>query len=119
MCGICGELSTRPVSERSLAAMAGSLEHRGPDHGATFVASGATAGFGFRRLSIIDLRPAANQPLANEDGSIQLVCNGEIYNFRDLRRDLETRGHRFRSRSDSERTASSSPEHATTRSQQW
>jgi asparagine synthase (glutamine-hydrolysing) len=102
MCGICGELSTQSVSERSLAAMAGSLEHRGPDHGATFVAAGAAAGFGFRRLSIIDLRPAANQPLANEDGSVQLIFNGEIYNFQELRRGLVSRGHVFRSNADSE-----------------
>ena len=102
MCGICGEVSAGAVSEPSLVAMAGSLEHRGPDHAASYVAPNATAGFGFRRLSIIDLRSAANQPLGNEDGSVQLVFNGEIYNFQELRRGLVARGHVFRSNSDSE-----------------
>lgn len=102
MCGICGEVSGGGVTEPALAAMAGSLEHRGPDHGASYVAPGAAAGFGFRRLSIIDLRAAANQPLGNEDGSVQLVFNGEIYNFQELRRGLVSRGHVFRSNTDSE-----------------
>ena len=102
MCGICGEVSAGGVTEPALVAMAGSLEHRGPDHGASYVAPGAAAGFGFRRLSIIDLRAAANQPLGNEDGSVQLVFNGEIYNFQELRRGLVSRGHVFRSNTDSE-----------------
>ena len=102
MCGICGELSAGGVTEPALVAMADSLEHRGPDHGASYVAPGGAAGFGFRRLSIIDLRAAANQPLGNEDGSVQLVFNGEIYNFQELRRDLVSRGHVFRSHTDSE-----------------
>ena len=102
MCGICGEVSAGAVTELSLVAMAGSLEHRGPDHGGSYVAPGAAAGLGFRRLSIIDLRSAANQPLANEDGSVQLVFNGEIYNFQELRRGLVSRGHVFRSNTDSE-----------------
>ena len=100
MCGICGEVSSTPVSERSLSAMSGSLQHRGPDHGASFVDQGA--GLGFRRLSIIDLRAAGNQPMANEDGSIHVVFNGEIYNFQQLRRGLVSRGHTFRSNTDSE-----------------
>jgi asparagine synthase (glutamine-hydrolysing) len=102
MCGICGEVSAGAVTEPSLVAMAGSLQHRGPDHGASYVAPGAVAGLGFRRLSIIDLRSAANQPLANEDGSVHLVFNGEIYNFQELRRGLVSRGHAFRSNTDSE-----------------
>ena len=105
MCGICGELSFSPdlkVEERSLLAMASRLEHRGPDHGAAYVAPDGRAGLGFRRLSIIDLRAAANQPLGNEDGSVQLVFNGEVYNFRELRKGLVARGHQFRSNADSE-----------------
>ena len=61
--------------------MADRLQHRGPDHGATYLSADGQAGLGFRRLSIIDLRSAANQPIGNEDGAIQLVFNGEIYNF--------------------------------------
>ena len=105
MCGICGELSfvpERPVTEHALAAMTATLCHRGPDHGATYCSRNGRAGLGFRRLSIIDLRPAANQPIGNEDDSIQLVFNGEIYNFQELRKGLVARGHRFRSASDSE-----------------
>ena len=105
MCGICGELSfagQRPVSEQSLAAMSAAIRHRGPDHGATYLSPDASAGLGFRRLSIIDLRVAANQPIGNEDHAIQLVFNGEIYNFQELRRGLVARGHTFRSNADSE-----------------
>src|SRR5262245_37523635 len=105
MCGISGELSfdpRRPVSHQTMGRMATTLRHRGPDHGATWVSSDSRLGFGFRRLSIIDLRAVAHQPIGNEDGSIQLVFNGEIYNYRDLRRELVARGHQFRSNADSE-----------------
>jgi len=105
MCGICGELSFDPgrsVSHEAMGRMAASLRHRGPDHGATWVSGDGRAGFGFRRLSIIDLRAVAHQPIGNEDGSIQVVFNGEIYNFRELRRDLVGQGHQFRSNADSE-----------------
>lgn len=105
MCGFCGELSLerhRPVSEPALGAMAATLLHRGPDHGATYVSRDGVAGLGFRRLSIIDVSAAAHQPMGNEDGAIQLVFNGEIYNFKELRRRLVTQGHTFRSQADSE-----------------
>ena len=104
MCGICGELSfdDATVDEPAVTAMVASLCHRGPDHGATFVAGNARVGLGFRRLSIIDLRSAANQPIGNEDGTIQLIFNGEIYNYRELRAPLVAAGHHFRSNSDSE-----------------
>jgi asparagine synthase (glutamine-hydrolysing) len=104
MCGICGELRIDggEVDDRALTAMTLRIAHRGPDHGATYCAPGLAAGLGFRRLSIIDLREAANQPIPNEDGSIQLVFNGEIYNFQELRKGLVARGHQFRSQSDSE-----------------
>jgi asparagine synthase (glutamine-hydrolysing) len=82
--------------------MAATLCHRGPDHGASYVSPDGTAALGFRRLSIIDLRAAAHQPIANEDGTVQLVFNGEIYNYRDLRARLLANGHTFRSESDSE-----------------
>jgi asparagine synthase (glutamine-hydrolysing) len=103
MCGICGELSyDAPVAERWLAAMSGTLSHRGPDHQATYLGREDRIGLGFRRLSIIDLRSAAHQPIGNEDGTIQLVFNGEIYNYRELRAPLAAGGHAFRSNSDSE-----------------
>ncbi len=105
MCGICGELSfdsERPVSNDAMSAMATTLRHRGPDHGTTWLSAEGRLGFGFRRLSIIDLRSVANQPIGNEDGSIQLVFNGEIYNYRELRRELLASGHEFRSNADSE-----------------
>ena len=104
MCGICGELrfDGGPVDDGALARMTAAIAHRGPDHGATYRGSGLRAGLGFRRLSIIDLREAANQPIPNEDGSIQLVFNGEIYNYREIREGLIARGHQFRSDGDSE-----------------
>ena len=105
MCGICGELSVAgraPVNPAAVEAMTLRIPHRGPDHGAVFTSDRGQVGLGFRRLSIIDLRSAANQPIGNEDGSVQLVFNGEIYNYRDLRPGLVERGHQFRSNSDSE-----------------
>ena len=105
MCGICGEFAFGqgpPVNERVVSAMASTLCHRGPDHGAAFVSGDARAALGFRRLSIIDLRSAAHQPIGNEDGAVQLVFNGEIYNYRELRAGLVANGHQFRSEADSE-----------------
>ncbi len=78
------------------------LVHRGPDAFGIHVSPDGVAGLGFRRLKIIDLSPSANQPMPNEDGSIQLVFNGEIYNFAAIRDRLVSAGHRFRSRSDTE-----------------
>jgi len=79
--------------------MADTMRHRGPDDSG--VETFGRAGFGFRRLSIIDLE-GSHQPLANEDKSVRLVCNGEIYNYLDLRDQLEQRGHRFSTRGDAE-----------------
>jgi asparagine synthase (glutamine-hydrolysing) len=104
MCGICGMAGGDPVDREVLARMARSLYHRGPDDEGFFVRhydDGAAVGLGFRRLSIIDL-DSGNQPLGNEDGSLQLVFNGELYNFRELRRELEARGHRFSTKGDAE-----------------
>jgi len=80
--------------------MTDTLVHRGPDDRGTFEEPGV--GLGHRRLSIIDLSPAGRQPMANEDGSLLIVYNGEIYNFKELRRGLEERGHVFISHSDTE-----------------
>ena len=103
MCGICGELAFgRPVSGGTIRAMRDALVHRGPDSDGVYVAPGARAGLGFRRLRIIDLTANASQPMSNEDGSVQVVFNGEIYNFQSIRADLVARGHQFRSKSDTE-----------------
>ncbi|MBU0566545.1 asparagine synthase (glutamine-hydrolyzing) [bacterium] len=109
MCGICGKLNFdgRPVDEGLIRKMCSVLAHRGPDdegvytskHGARSTEHGI--GLGHRRLSIIDL-DTGHQPMSNEDGSIRIVYNGEVYNFLRLREDLEKKGHRFRTRSDTE-----------------
>jgi asparagine synthase (glutamine-hydrolysing) len=101
MCGITGIAAARgPAPELSrLEAMNGVLKHRGPDDAGYHLQGGV--GFGMRRLSIIDLTTGA-QPLHNESGSVSVVFNGEIYNFRELRADLEGRGHRFSTHSDGE-----------------
>src|SRR5262245_36128937 len=103
MCGIAGVLDFRPgaaVPGHLLEAMGKVLEHRGPDQGAVFQDGGI--GLVARRLKIIDLSPAGSQPIPNEDGSIQLVYNGEIFNHEPLRRELEVLGHKFRGRCDAE-----------------
>lgn len=102
MCGIAGVRFTdwrRPVEPDRLRAMAGAIAHRGPDGEGTFCAPGI--GLAHRRLAIVDLE-GGRQPLGNEDGSVQVVFNGEIYNYRELRRELEARGHRFATDSDTE-----------------
>jgi asparagine synthase (glutamine-hydrolysing) len=104
MCGICGELTfgEAPVRAETIVAMRDRLVHRGPDDQGVWVSPARRAGLGFRRLRIIDLSAAANQPMANEDGSVRVVFNGEIYNFRELRGQLLARGHQFRTQSDTE-----------------
>jgi asparagine synthase (glutamine-hydrolysing) len=100
MCGICGIASTDGSADPGrLAAMSATLVHRGPDSFGEYV-DGAVA-LAARRLSIIDLE-TGDQPIANEDGSIHVVQNGEIYNYRELRRELERAGHRFRTHGDTE-----------------
>lgn len=102
MCGIAGQLNFdgQSADPRLLTSMASRLSHRGPD-GVGIHASGP-AGLAHRRLKIIDLTEAARQPMTNEDGSIWLTYNGEIYNFAEVRRELERLGHRFTSATDSE-----------------
>jgi asparagine synthase (glutamine-hydrolysing) len=101
VCGIAGKLNLdgRPISRTLMAGMADPLSHRGPDDEGHYVAG--SVGLVSRRLSIIDL-DTGRQPIANEDGTVWVVLNGEIYNFVELRRDLEQRGHRFRTRTDTE-----------------
>ncbi|MHB8836284.1 MAG: asparagine synthase (glutamine-hydrolyzing) [Candidatus Methylomirabilia bacterium] len=103
MCGICGFVfsdAARPAPPGVLERMTDALAHRGPDDRGTFSEPGCA--LGHRRLSIIDLSPAGRQPMENEDGSLQIVFNGEIYNYRDLRPGLEQAGHVFHSASDTE-----------------
>ena len=102
MCGICGIFepeSTRVVQRSTLKAMADTLHHRGPDDEGFY--SCGPVGLAHRRLSIIDLE-GGHQPLSNEDGSVWIVFNGEIYNFAELNRQFLSAGHSFRTRSDTE-----------------
>ena len=103
MCGIAGALAREPdgrAPEGAVELAAAAMVHRGPD-GFGFFHHGPVA-LAHRRLSIIDLSDAGRQPMTNEDGQIAIVVNGEIYNHAELRADLEAKGHRFRSASDSE-----------------
>lgn len=99
MCGICGIISEARLEPGELDPMLKAIAHRGPDDEGVFIAGGV--GLGNRRLSIIDL-PGGRQPLSNEDGTVWVVHNGEIYNHVVLRQALEQQGHVFRTRSDTE-----------------
>jgi len=103
MCGICGIVNNDPsavIEPAVIRHMRDTLAHRGPDDEGVYLAAGVA--LGHRRLSIIDLRPEGRQPMANEDGTVQIVFNGEIYNFAEHYQWLIGRGHRFRSRTDTE-----------------
>ena len=103
MCGIAGKLnfsSKNPVSLSLLQAMSKALKHRGPDDEGFYV--NGNIGMAHSRLKIIDTSDAARQPMVNEDGTCRIVCNGEIYNFRELRKELIKKGHSFVSGSDTE-----------------
>ncbi|NND06798.1 MAG: asparagine synthase (glutamine-hydrolyzing) [Saprospiraceae bacterium] len=102
MCGICGILAfdkNRRVTQEEMVDMSVETIHRGPDDDGTYISG--HVGLGFRRLSIIDLS-GGHQPLSNEDGTIWIVFNGEVYNFRTLRKELEQKGHIFKSNTDTE-----------------
>jgi len=102
MCGICGKLIFKDIipHAESIQAMCNTIVHRGPDGEGVYTAP--HIGMGQRRLSIIDLASNACPPLTNEDQTLWLVFNGEIYNFQELRRKLQARGHRFATNSDTE-----------------
>jgi asparagine synthase (glutamine-hydrolysing) len=102
MCGIVGAMSSGSIDAGVLDRMRDDLAHRGPDHSASWLSSDGKVGLGHRRLAIIDLLPEANQPFASHDGRFLLVYNGELYNYRELKKELETHGVRFRTASDSE-----------------
>src|SRR5262245_17574000 len=103
MCAICGIAYpvrlNRCVDRTRVVAMRDALAHRGPDYASAWI--GHTAGLGHRRLSIIDLA-GGHQPMSNEDGTVWITFNGEIYNHRDLRSILKERGHLYRGQSDTE-----------------
>lgn len=110
MCGICGKicLDGQIVDRRLIERMCRALTHRGPDDAGVYLQNGddgqaaVNIGLGHRRLSIIDLSPMGRQPMSNEDGTVWIAFNGEIYNYKPLRKTLEQKGHRFKSDTDTE-----------------
>ena len=100
MCGIAGFSGNLDI--QVLRKMSAAILHRGPDDEGEFYDAAKGVGLAHRRLSILDLSPTGHQPMISEDGAVVLVFNGEIYNFRELRMELEARGHRFRGHSDTE-----------------
>ncbi|MDI6780845.1 MAG: asparagine synthase (glutamine-hydrolyzing) [bacterium] len=104
MCGICGKLTfaQKKVDSSLISAMVKKLSHRGPDDTGVYINKEKNIGLGHARLSIIDLSQNAHQPMSNEDETIWIVFNGEIYNFIELREELVKNGHRFVSQTDSE-----------------
>jgi len=107
MCGIAGivsfgERNVVKINEEKIKKMNDTMIHRGPDDEGVYVNDSGRVGLGHRRLSIIDLSSAGHQPMSNEDDTIWLVFNGEIYNYLDIKKDLEVKGHKFKSKTDSE-----------------
>src|SRR3954470_13084601 len=105
MCGIAGTLAfdhALTVDESTVSRMTATLHHRGPDDAGTYVRPDERIGLGHRRLSIIDLSRAGHQPMSNEDGTVWITFGGKIYNHLDLRPELEAKGHRYRSNTDTE-----------------
>ncbi len=102
MCGICGviDFSGAPVPLPELKAMSDAIAHRGPDGEGFFTSE--NVGFGHRRLAIIDLSPEGKQPRTTTDGILTITYNGELYNYRELRKELQSLGHRFTSETDTE-----------------
>ncbi len=102
MCGIAGQFNFQhqePVERETIVRMARSIAHRGPDDEGFFIAG--RVGLGFRRLSIIDLA-GGHQPMSNSEGTVWIIFNGEIYNYKELRAELQSKGHEFRTNSDTE-----------------
>jgi len=102
MCGIVGIAGRDPIDRSALATAVGRLKHRGPDDDDTYVSQAGNVGLGHTRLSIIDLSATGAQPMRSQDGRYTIVFNGEIYNFRELKRQLTSRGCSFRGESDTE-----------------
>src|SRR5580658_5182013 len=102
MCGICGQYNfgdRAPVQHHTLKRMAASITHRGPDDEGYYIEG--PLGLGFRRLSIIDLA-GGHQPMSDVEETVWVIFNGEIYNFPELKQELEAYGHQFRTKSDTE-----------------
>jgi asparagine synthase (glutamine-hydrolysing) len=91
-----------PVDKDQLEMLRDAQRHRGPDDAGTWISDDRSIGLGHRRLAIIDLSSAGHQPMTTDDGQLQVVFNGEIYNFKELRSELQSCGHRFRTQSDTE-----------------
>jgi len=103
MCGIAGIWDFKDkISPQLLESMTNALHHRGPDDSGIFIDQKNNLGLGHRRLSILDLSPAGHQPMQSDNQTIWITFNGEIYNFKEVRRELEDRGHAFKSNSDTE-----------------
>ena len=105
MCGISGFIDfNKTITRDQLANACDSIKHRGPDDGdvAFFESNDANIGLGHRRLAILDLSPLGHQPMYSDDKSIVIIFNGEIYNFKEIRTELEKKGHHFLSNSDTE-----------------
>ena len=102
MCGLAGliNLKGEPVAPPLLQSMTDAIKHRGPDDEGQWIEG--NVGLGHRRLSIIDLSPAGHQPMVSANHRYVLVYNGEVYNFKELRTELEAKGYWFRSKTDSE-----------------
>src|SRR6202034_415401 len=105
MCGICGVLAFNDSfdhSEHTVRSMRDTMVHRGPDDAGVWRSPKGRVALGHRRLSIVDVSHSGHQPMCNEDASIWVSFNGEIYNHGELRAELEARGHTYRSRCDTE-----------------
>src|SRR5256885_2256382 len=102
MCGIVGVLSTDSIAPDTVERMRDQLVHRGPDHAGLWTSGDHRVCLGHRRLAIIDLDARANQPMCSHDGRFVITFNGEIYNYRLVRKRLEQEGVRFRTESDTE-----------------
>ncbi len=104
MCGIVGYITKKPLASGKdlIASMLDKIKHRGPDDSGIYINSDMNCGLGHVRLSIIDLSSDGHQPMTNEEGSLYLVFNGEIYNHLELRSELEKSGHTFKSKTDTE-----------------
>src|SRR6185437_1780050 len=102
MCGIAGQFNFQrhqPVERETIVRMARSIAHRGPDDEGFFIAG--AVGLGFRRLSIIDLA-SGHQPMSDAGKTVWVIFNGEIYNYKELRRELQSKGHQFKTSCDTE-----------------
>ncbi|MDB5281428.1 MAG: asnB, partial [Bacteroidota bacterium] len=103
MCGIAGQVKLNGVvSTQNCVAMTDAIQHRGPDDSGIYINESKTAVLGHRRLSFLDLGPAGHQPLTNEDSTLWITYNGEVYNYVELRKELEAQGHIFKSHTDTE-----------------